>query len=118
MSRRYNSLEDRLLANSYVADEPACQHEGTPCWIWIGSTNSSGYPVVTMRQGGKVKRVLAHRLSIQVFRGLLPGDGEVAKHLCNVKRCINPMHLEFDTQSVNIRQCVEDGRHFSPFRKG
>lgn len=117
MPRRYDSIEERLIANSYLTDESACRHGGTPCWIWIGAVNASGYPVVTMRQGSKVKRVLAHRLSLAVFRGKRLRSDHVAKHLCNVKRCVNPMHLEFGTQSTNIRQCVKEGRHRTPFRK-
>lgn len=117
MARRYDSLEARLIANSYLTDEPECRHGGTPCWIWLGAVNAAGYPQINLRVDGRVRRVLAHRLSLEVFRGKRARRDRVAKHLCNVKRCVNPMHLEFGTQSTNIRQCVKEGRHFTPFRK-
>lgn len=114
MPRKYPSLADRLIANSYLSDE--CHYDGTPCWIWMGKRNASGYPQINLREDGAVRTYLAHRLALTVFRGRRWRRGQVAKHLCNNPLCINPMHLDGGSQSSNMRQCVREGRHFTPFR--
>lgn len=125
MPRRYASMADRLIANSVLGEEPT--YADQPCWIWTGQTyrNRSGMLYgrmsVRVRRGprkGKVAKVAAHRMSLQTFHaGKRVTPRTVVMHLCNNSLCINPAHLTGGTQIKNVRQCVRDGRHRTPFRK-
>lgn len=59
-----------------------------------------------MRHQGR--DIHAHRYYFEQYRGLLPKemDGERAEpdHLCRVRCCINPEHIEVVTQTENIRR--------------
>lgn len=67
------------------------------CWIWQGSINSgTGYGQVYF--GGRTTSV--HRVSYELMRGVIP-RGLHIDHLCRVRACGNPMHLELVTPRVN-----------------
>ena len=70
----------------------------TPCWVWLGST-ANGYPRVT-RDG---RTVGAHRLVYEETHGPIP-DGLQLDHLCRVKLCVNPDHVEPVTCAENIHR--------------
>lgn len=66
------------------------------CWLWLGRVNESsnnGY--------GYYGPSLAHVISYVAFRGCIPDDFEL-DHLCRVRSCVNPWHLELVTKVVNI----------------
>lgn len=69
----------------------------TGCWIWTGSTDHNGY--------GQVRRNtvlrLAHRWVYELFVGPVP-EGLDLDHLCRVRACCRPDHLEPVTRRVNI----------------
>jgi hypothetical protein len=50
-NQKYDSIKDRIIANSVLSDESF--FEGTPCWIWIGVIDVCGYPRLSMRKPGK-----------------------------------------------------------------
>ena len=124
MPFKYASLGDRIIANSEMSD--TLSYRGTPCWIWTGKTgrNKSGmlYGKMTFRyqrgpRKGKVYNMAAHRASIKAFKhGKRITPRTVVMHLCNNSLCVNPAHLMGGTQSRNVKQCVRDGRHKTPFR--
>ena len=68
------------------------------CWIFNGCVNSRGYGSVGA--GRKSKSVLAHRLVVIARDGEIPGDMTV-DHTCEVKRCVNPAHLQVVTRAEN-----------------
>lgn len=69
---------------------------GGKCWIWTASTNSEGYGNFWV-DGRLVK---AHRFSYELVRGKIK-DGFQLDHLCRVRACVNPNHLETVTSAVN-----------------
>lgn len=70
------------------------------CWIWSGSLNHKGYGSF-MGEGGRGGRVvLAHRWSHETFIGPIP-EGFQVDHLCRVRACVNPAHLESVTPRTN-----------------
>lgn len=115
---KYDSLEDRIIANSVMTD---AIHDGTPCWIWTGSSvinrNGTPYPRMTIRVKGKPRGQRVHRLVLREFRGVKLKSDLVAAHSCNNTMCVNPGHLKLVTQVVNMQQCVKDGRHNSQKRE-
>lgn len=72
----------------------------TPCWIWqLKKSPATGYG--TFRINGR--DLLAHRWSYEQHRGPIP-DGLQIDHLCRVRECINPDHLEPVTPKENTRR--------------
>ena len=69
------------------------------CWIWRGTVRPNGY--------GRVKHqgvlYLAHRLVYESLIGPIP-DGLQLDHLCRVRHCVRPTHLEPVTASENLRR--------------
>ena len=79
-----------------VATEPS-----TGCWLWTGALSSDGYG--SFRAWGKA--VLAHRFSYEAFRGALPPYPQYeADHVCRVRSCVNPFHLEFVKHHENVKR--------------
>ena len=70
------------------------------CWIWQRSLSSTGYGNYSE---GKSKIKLAHRAIYERHRGPIP-KGLQLDHLCRVRACVNPDHLEPVTQAENIRR--------------
>lgn len=69
------------------------------CWLWTGATLPQGYG--QFRLDGK--GTTAHRAAWTLFRGPIPAGYQV-DHLCRVKACVNPDHLEPVTQAENLRR--------------
>jgi hypothetical protein len=71
----------------------------TACWLWTGTRNRNkgGYGKFHL-QG---KRVLAHRFSYELFKGIIP-QGLTIDHLCKITHCVNPEHLEAVTMKENV----------------
>jgi len=74
--------------------------EWDDCWLWGRAVNWSGYGQMGM--GGN-PLALAHRVSYELFIGLIP-DGLHIDHLCGTRKCVNPAHLEAVTQQDNNRR--------------
>lgn len=73
--------------------------EVTPtCWLWTGSTNNMGYG--RLYSVDRDDSVYAHRFAYEVFVGPIPAN-LVLDHLCSVRRCVCPDHLEPVTQREN-----------------
>lgn len=79
------------------------------CWIWTGSIDIGGYGRVFVRalpnQGGHVEEK-AHRYMYKRLVGAVPVGLEL-DHVCRVRACCNPAHMEPVTRSVNLGR----GRH-------
>lgn len=68
-----------------------------PCWLWQRVPNGDGYGVVRI---GNVQ-ARAHRLAYFLLRGPIPPGLEL-DHLCRVRHCVNPDHLEPVTRRENL----------------
>lgn len=67
------------------------------CWLWTLHTNADGYAQTVWR--GKSRRM--HRVAYELFVGPIP-EGLVLDHLCRVRHCLNPKHLEPVTGRENV----------------
>jgi hypothetical protein len=109
--QRWYRYGDPLVQKRIHGDDEArffSRVNGTPdgCWLWTAHVNPrTGY--VQFRIGGRSgKMVLAHRWSYEHFVGPIP-DGLQIDHLCRVRHCVNPSHLEPVTARENrLRQPV------------
>lgn len=76
------------------------------CWIWIGYTATNGYGHIGRRLAGGKKTVkLAHRVVYEALSGKIPGKLSI-DHLCRVRCCVNPGHLEPVTTRENVLRGV------------
>lgn len=66
------------------------------CWLWFGKIHK-GYGTFSM-DGRKQQ---AHRLFWEFVNGPVP-QGLELDHLCRVRHCVNPDHLEPVTHAENI----------------
>lgn len=92
------------------------------CWLWTGSTvPPSGYGKTYYER----EYWLAHRLSYAASRGPIP-EGLEVDHLCKVRLCVRPDHLEAVTARENTKRAdsptghnarqthCQDGHEFTP----
>jgi hypothetical protein len=68
------------------------------CWLWTGARNRGGYGVV---RGDDGRARILHRLVYELLVGPVP-DGLDLDHLCRVRHCCNPTHLEPVTRQTNV----------------
>lgn len=87
----------------YDPGNPYCDRiikQADGCWLWTGANNGR-YGISV---DPKTKRVTtAHRVLYEHFKGPIP-DGLEVDHLCRVKLCVNPDHLEPVTSKENMRR--------------
>lgn len=74
------------------------------CWLWTGFLRRDGYG--QLRVDGK--RPAAHRFSYELHIGQIPGGLEI-DHICRVRACVNPCHLEAVTGIENNRRTAMRG---------
>ncbi len=86
--RKPLSFEERLWANTEKTDT---------CWLWHGLTNKEGYG----RTKNEGKSLIAHRAFYELLVGPIP-EGLTLDHLCRVRNCVRPDHLEPVTSGENV----------------
>jgi len=77
------------------------------CWMWTGGADDSGYGKYNLKLGvNKYRKVQASRMAYHLYKGEIP-LGFTIDHLCNVRRCVNPEHLEAVPHAENIARSVD-----------
>lgn len=87
-------LFQRIKANTYV--------DKNGCWHWLGAVMDNGYGTI----GGGSNKRLVHRVMFAISWWPIPENYHV-DHLCNVRDCVNPDHLEAVTRQENDRRRSE-----------
>lgn len=95
--------EDPLVRFSKLyAKSPELSFNGAPCWIWIGAIKTkTGYGSFGWKH--RSQTISAHRASYLLHVGEIP-NGFHIDHLCRVRSCVNPAHLEPVSCSENLRR--------------
>lgn len=80
------------------------------CWLWTGCRNRKeghGYGVLYISH--TIRAALAHRVSWEIYRGIIP-QGMCVLHHCDTPTCVNPDHLFIGTKRDNTRDCMAKDR--------
>lgn len=83
---------NRRILKRYKVDDDGC-------WIWLLHKSHNGYG--RLRLNGK--NIFAHRYYYEKYKGKIPKELQI-DHLCKVRLCINPEHLEAVTITTNVRR--------------
>jgi len=73
------------------------------CWLWQGPTSGSGRGGGYGRMHLDGQTVAVHLVMFTNERGYIPGKKQV-DHVCEVRNCCNPAHLELVDQAENQRR--------------
>ena len=70
------------------------------CWLWMGAKETRGYGYFRPHSHDPFK---AHRIAYETLVQPVP-EGLELDHLCRVRSCVNPAHLEVVTHAENVRR--------------
>jgi hypothetical protein len=88
------------------------------CWLWTASCYPTGYGAFYIGKSEKHNKIIpAHRASWIIHNGEIP-DGLFVLHKCDVKSCVNPVHLFLGTKWDNTHDCINKGRFVNMGRPG
>jgi len=82
--------------------QPKRQDDPNSCWLWTSYRTPNGYGL----SGG----VYVHRAAYKAFVGAIPAGLHI-DHLCRVRACYNPAHLEAVTQAENNQRASRARTH-------
>lgn len=89
------TLEGAIIQVKDWAMRKSTINPDTGCWIWNGRPTAKGYAKTVIAN----KHVRVHRYVYEAIYG--PIGGLTVDHLCRVRNCINPYHLEAVTAKEN-----------------
>ena len=93
--------KQRLEAFWQKVDKNGPLWNGTPCWLWTGCKDrATGYGQFVIEARHKAK---PHRFAYAAIIGPI-APGLDLDHLCRVRHCCNPEHLEPTTRAENLRR--------------
>lgn len=82
-------IADRIDVADQPPPEPLRPVDGG-CWLWTGGTFRNGYGSVWLDG----RNLLVHRVVYMALVGHIPRSRPHLDHVCRVRACCNPAHLE------------------------
>jgi hypothetical protein len=92
------------------------------CWLWTAALDSGGYGSFGAG-GGSRRTVRSHVLAYETLVAKIPTTDKPhnlsnraldVDHLCRVRTCVNPGHLEAVTHKVNVQRGEKANRTHCP----
>ena len=102
--RGFANFGDPRLPERFWSKVAPCPMSG--CWLWTAATFTKGYAqFAAPRQSDGTRPIpfAGHRLAFETLVGPVE-QGLQIDHLCRVRCCVNPAHLESVTASVNMKR--------------
>lgn len=87
--------------------------DGNGCWHWQLTLDRDGYGMGCFEK----RKGRSHRLAYEAFVGPIP-DGLLIDHLCRVRDCVNPEHLEPVTSGENTRRGITGSKPKTHCKRG
>lgn len=100
-------LPDRLFSGLVITSAPRT-HDVLgrpligPCLVWTRAVDGGGYGLIKIER----KTVKVHRVMYETFVGPVVDELD---HLCVVRRCASPAHLEDVTDTENLHRALPWG---------
>jgi len=101
-------LLDKSLDKEFMQKRIDFDSSTAGCWLWTGKTTHDGYPVWGTTG---CKTIYAHRFIYAQEIGTIP-EGMTLDHLCRVRNCVNPKHMDPCTLEDNIARGDYDWRKY------
>ena len=101
-----------VTAKQRVAFWAKVDRSGDGCWLWTASTNGKGYGSLAVGKLGATWLARASRIAWVLAHHdetLRPED--CVLHKCDTPLCVRASHLFLGSQSGNMRDMVNKGRH-------
>jgi hypothetical protein len=89
--QKHETLLERIRARVVI--------DGNGCWLWQNRL-INGYGYFSFNN----ERMLTHRGTFQAFYNTTLSSKDVLDHLCMIKSCCNPEHLQRVTQRENAKR--------------
>lgn len=101
---RRDEIIERIYTRVKVFDSGYfCKGKPSPCHIWTGADSGTGRGGGYGRMSLNSHTVAVHLVVYTHYFGYIPGNKQI-DHLCNNRRCCNPLHLEMVTHLTNQRR--------------
>ena len=111
---RHGNPETKLYLKKEISRFMSFVSQTRGCWHWTGCLTSGYGRFNRSAEVGYKLLQLAHRFSWEYFIGPIP-DGMQIDHLCRVRNCVNPYHLEVVSCKQNIqRGLVTRSKRYCP----
>lgn len=82
----------KLVKRMVPGEVPEARSDLGRCWLWTGQLNAKGY--------ARLSGYSVHRTMYEIVVGKIP-PGLTIDHLCRVKNCVRPRHMEVVTREEN-----------------